>query len=44
MGMEQRGIIIQLIHRSTVKTGGTHEKQQTIQDFQTNRNDCLQKG
>ncbi|MBZ4666287.1 MAG: hypothetical protein JG770_1540, partial [Mahella sp.] len=31
MEMEQRGIIIQLINRSTVKTGGAYGKQQTIQ-------------
>ncbi|MEA3428865.1 MAG: hypothetical protein U9Q84_06605 [Thermodesulfobacteriota bacterium] len=30
MEMEQRGIIIQLIHMSTVKAGGAHGKQQTI--------------
>ena len=44
MEMEQRGIIIQLIHMSTVKAGGTHGKQQTIQDTQTKRMDSLQKG
>jgi hypothetical protein len=44
MEMEQRGIIIQLIHMSTVKAGGAHGKQQTIQDTQTNRLDSLQKG
>ncbi|NLO72434.1 MAG: hypothetical protein GX102_16130 [Porphyromonadaceae bacterium] len=41
MGMEQRGIIIQLIHMSTVNTGGTHGKQQAIRDFQTSSMDSI---
>ena len=41
--MERRGIIIQLMHMSTVKTGGTHGKPQAIQDSQTNCMDILKK-
>jgi hypothetical protein len=39
MEMERRGIIIQLIHMSTVKTGGAHGKQQTIQNSKTGSKD-----